>query len=177
VNWDEMAVVGLIARPHGIRGQVIVNPNTDFPEERFGAGATLFVLRDACIEPFIVTTSRMQQGRPVIGLEGVADVDAAQELAGLEVRVPLEALTKLPDGTFYRHDLIGSVVETPDGATVGSVSDVEGELGNMRLVVQGERGEVLIPLAAEICTTIDPAGKRIVVAPPDGLLEINERRR
>ena len=45
-KWDEMALVGRIARPHGIRGQVIVNPETDFPEERFQPGAELFVERD-----------------------------------------------------------------------------------------------------------------------------------
>ena len=67
-----MAAVGTIARPHGIRGQIIVNPATDFPEDRFAAGATLFVMKEGRIQPVTVTTSRVQQGRPVIGLEGVA---------------------------------------------------------------------------------------------------------
>jgi 16S rRNA processing protein RimM len=177
VNWDEMAVVGFIARPHGIRGQVIVNPETDFPEERFSTGATLFAMRGGGIEPFTVTTSRIQQGRPVIGLEGVADMDAARELAGLELRVPVDALAELPDGTFYRHDLVGCLVETVDGRQVGTVSDVEGDTGNSRLVVQSERGEILIPLALDICTIIDPAAKRVVIAPPEGLLDVNDRRR
>ena len=170
-----MAVVGVIARPHGIRGQVIVNPATDFPEERFGAGATLFVMQEGRIQPVTVTTSRFHQGRPVIGLEGIADMNAARGLAGLEFRIPVESLAALPEGSYYHHDLIGCVVETLDGTTIGTVSSVEGDMGNTRLVVQRDSGELLIPLASDICTAIEPSAKRIVIAPPDGLLELNER--
>jgi 16S rRNA processing protein RimM len=177
VNWDEMALVGRIARPHGIKGQLVVNPETDFPEDRFSVGAILFVNRGGRIESLTVTASRIQQGRPVIAIEGIDDMDAARSLAGLEFRVPVETLVALPEGMFYRHDLIGSAVETADGRLVGTVSDVEGDIGNSRLVVQSEGGEILIPLALDICTTIDPAVKRIVIAPPDGLLDVNERRR
>jgi 16S rRNA processing protein RimM len=177
VNWDEMAVVGRVARPHGIRGQVIVNPETDFPEERFGVGSTLFVNRGGRVDSVTVTTSRIQGGRPVIGIEGVADMNAAQQLAGLEFRVPLDALAELPEGTFYHHDLVGCIVTTSDGREIGTVSAVEGAAGNTRLVVDAGGGELLIPLTTAICTTIDPSARRIVIAPPEGLLELNERRR
>jgi ribosomal 30S subunit maturation factor RimM len=66
-------------------------------------------------------------------------------------------------------------VQTVDGAAVGVVSKVEGAMGRSRLVLETARGEVLIPLVPEICTTIDPAAKRIVIAPPEGLLELNVR--
>ena len=172
-----MAVVGVVARPHGIRGHVFVNPETDFPEERFGVGQTLFLLRDKAIEPFTVSAFRMQGARPVIGLEGVADMDAARELAGLESRVPADSLMPLPEGMFYHHDLIGCVVRTVEGQEIGPVTAVDGEAGNTRLVVQGERAEVLIPLNLGICTAIEPQAKRIVIAPPEGLIELNERRK
>ena len=175
-KWDEMAVVGRVARPHGIRGQVVVTPETDFPEERFAVGATLFTMRDGRIEPFIVTAFRMQNARPVLGLEGVGDMNAARDLAGLEFRVPQESLASLPEGTYYHHDLVGCEVELPDGRPVGTVSKVEGDVGSTRLVVQAGTGEVLIPLARDICTAIDTAAKRIVIDPPEGLIELNERR-
>jgi 16S rRNA processing protein RimM len=177
VNWDEMAVVGTIARPHGIRGQFFVNPDTDFPEQRFQPGATLYVKRGGRIEPVTVTTFRMQQARPVIGLEGVTDMDAARELAGLEFRVPVESLVTLPDGMFYHHDLVGCLVVTTDGLEVGTVSAVEGDAANTRLVVKVEEGDVLIPLVLHICTEIDPKARRIVIAPPEGLIELNLRRK
>ena len=175
-DWDTMAVVGRIARPHGIRGQVIVNPETDFPVERFHPGAELFVNRPGGVAPITITTVRFQQQRPVIGLSGVEDMNAAARLAGSELRVPIDRLAILPPDTYYRHDLIGCAVETKTGIVIGRVDDVEGTMGGSRLVVIPEAGgEVLVPLAAGICTVIDPVAKRIVIDPPDGLLELNER--
>ncbi len=172
-----MAVVGRIARAHGLQGQVIVNLETDFPNERFRPGAKLFVKRPSgAVESVIVTTVRFQRDRPVIGLSGVGDMNAATAVSGLELRVPAEQLSELPAGTFYRHELIGCVVETVEGVCVGAVSGVEGTMSGSRLVVAGGHGDVLVPLAAEICRTIDVPGRRIVIAPPEGLLELNERR-
>jgi 16S rRNA processing protein RimM len=164
-----MAAVGTIARAHGIKGQVIVNPETDFPEERFRPGATLFTTHGE----LKITTARFQNGRPVIGIEGVETMNDAEALAGLELRVPVEELAALPPGTFYHHDLVGCQVVTTGGAQVGAVSGVEGTLDGSRLVVAGAKGEILIPLVTDICRTIDVAGKRIVIEPPDGLLDLN----
>ena len=168
-----MATVGRIARAHGLRGQVIVNLDTDFPGERFQPGAELFVERGGAVRPLRITTVRFQGERPVIGLDGVETIDDAETLAGAELRVPVDRLAALPSQTFYRHDLVGCVVETADGQRVGMVREVDGTLGGSRLVVDGPRGEVLIPLAAEICTTVDVGAKRIVIRPPDGLLDLN----
>jgi len=101
---------------------------------------------------------------------------AAQELAGLELRVPMSALVKLPPGSFYRHDLVGCVVVTSEGARIGVVQDVEGTMGGSCLVVGTGDGEVLVPLAADICTGIDVEARRVVIQPPGGLLELNARR-
>jgi 16S rRNA processing protein RimM len=171
-----MALVGRIARAHGIRGQVIVNLETDFPEERFHPGAELFVERGGKVERVTLTTVRFQNGRPVVGIAGVETMNDAETLAGLELRVPVERLAPLPSGTFYRHDLIGCRVETRDGREIGVVRNVEGELTGSRLVVDAAGQEVLIPLVASICTVVDPAAKRIVIDPPDGLIEANEVR-
>ena len=174
-QWKEMAVVGRIARAHGIRGQVIVNLETDFPDERFQPGAELFVERGGRVEPLTIATVRFHRERPILGLRGIETIVEAEAMAGLELRVPLDRLAALPPGTFYRHDLIGCVVETVDGRTVGRVTDVEGTMAGSRLIVDGVSGEVLIPLVAEICTVVDPAAKRIVIDPPAGLIEVNAR--
>lgn len=174
-RWEEMAVVGRIARAHGIRGQVIVNPETDFPEERFRPGAELFIERGGRVETLTVTSARFHRDRPVIGVAGVETMNDAERLAGQELRVPIDRLAALPPGTFYRHDLIGCRVETRDGTLVGPVRDVEGTVGGSRLVVDGASGEVLIPLVAAICTVVDPAAKRIVIDPPEGLIDANAR--
>jgi 16S rRNA processing protein RimM len=169
-----MAVVGRIARPHGIRGQVIVNVETDFPEARFQPGVELFINRSAAIDRITLTAVRFQNGRPIVGIAGVDSVDAARDLAGAELRVPSERLVDLPAGTFYRHDLIGCKIETTDGRQLGAVTDVEGPLESSRLVVNSGKDEILIPFAAEICVAVDATGKRIVIAPPEGLLSLNQ---
>ena len=172
-----MAVVGTIARAHGNRGQVIVNPETDFPGDRFQAGAELFVEDAGAVRVLRVVAMRMQRDRPVVAFDGVATMDDAEALAGRELRVPVDRLAALPQDTFYRHDLIGCSVETASGEAVGVVQDVEGTVTGSRLVVRGEWGEILIPLVSEICRVIDPAAKRIVVVPPEGLLELNAQRK
>jgi 16S rRNA processing protein RimM len=169
-----MAVVGRIARAHGIRGQVIVNVDTDFPELRFRPGAELFIRRGSgTVEALTLTTVRFQRDRPVVGFAGVDRIDTAEALAGLELRVPIDRLAPLPEGSFYHHDLVGCQVETQSGERIGRVTGIEGTTTGSRLVVEGARGEILVPLAAPICTTIDPSAKRIVIDPPEGLLDLN----
>jgi 16S rRNA processing protein RimM len=171
---------------------VVVNLETDFPHGRFQPGAEFFVkrpvverpegrsLRPAAVEDgqavperLVIATVRFHNERPIIGFEGVDDMNAAIGLAGSELRIPVEQLTELPPDMFYRHDLVGCAVETLDGSAIGTVTDVEGTLAGSRLVVTTSGGEVLVPLAAEICRTIDVPGKRIVIEPPEGLLDLN----
>ena len=171
---DDLLLIGTIARSHGNKGQVIVNPESDFMDERFRPGAT--VLIGEMLRPVKITTARFHQGRPVIGLEGVETIDDAERLAGAELKMPASEMGQLPGGTYYRHDLVGSRVEDTDGRLIGQVSAVEGPMEGSRLVIAAPHGEVLIPLVADICVEVNPAAKRIRVAAPDGLLELNARQ-
>ena len=172
-EWDQCAVVGRVARAHGNAGRVIVNPETDFVEDRFQVGGLLLARRGGRIERMRITAMRLHLGRPIIGLEGVATMNDAEAMAGVEFRVPVGELEPLPDGLFYRHDLVGCAVETIRGEAVGRVASVEGEPGASRLVVASPFGEVLVPLARAICVGIDIAARRIVIDPPEGLLDLN----
>jgi len=174
-EWDRMVLVGRIARPHGIRGQVIVTPETDFVEERFRTGATFWTRSRLGDEVLTVNAARVQNGRPVIGFEGFGSIEDVERLAGLDLRVPEEQLQPLAEGAYYVHDLVGCVVETTSGERVGDVKRVDGGAGASVLSVAGPRGEVLIPLAADICVEVDVKGRRIRVEPPEGLLELNEK--
>jgi 16S rRNA processing protein RimM len=173
--WDDMAVVGRVARPHGLKGQVAVNPETDFIEDRFAAGATVWTRSAAGEEQLTVASLRLQNGRPIVGFVGFDRIEDVERLAGLELRVPEDALQPLQPGTYYEHQLVGCVVETTAGDVVGEVTGVEGGAGASRVVVSGPRGEILVPLAVDICVEIDVAHKRIRIDAPEGLLELNER--
>ncbi|HEY7056482.1 MAG TPA: ribosome maturation factor RimM [Vicinamibacterales bacterium] len=169
---DDLLLVGRVARAHGNRGQVIVNPETDFPEDRFTPGRVLYV--GAGDRARRVVAVRFQQGRPVIALEGIDSMDAAEALAGTELKISAADLAPLPPATFYRHDLVGCDVRTREGASIGHVTAVEGPMERSYLVVTGASGELLIPLVDGICVSVDPRAQEIVVDPPQGLLELNE---
>jgi 16S rRNA processing protein RimM len=170
-----MALVGRIARPHGLRGDVVVNPETDFVAERFRPGATVWTRRAGRDEELTIVSARVAGGRPVIGFDGLSTIEAVEGLAGLELRVPEEALQPLEPGRYYEHELVGCVVRTGRGDTVGTVVRVESGAGASRLVVNGAGGEILVPLAAHICVDIDVAARTIRIEPPEGLLELNAR--
>jgi len=177
VDWEEMVLVGRIARPHGLRGEVVVDPETDFAERRFAPGARLWIDGgDAPLE-LTVASSRLQGPRPIVSFAGRPGREEAEALAGRELRVPEADLQPLPAGRYYHHQLRGCVVETVDGTRVGTVTRVDGGAGDGRLVVEGPGGEVLVPLADEICVEVDVAAGRIRIAPPDGLLDLNVTRR
>ena len=170
-----MAVVGRIARPHGLRGQVVINPETDFVEERFAQGATVWTRSAGGEERLTVASLRVQNGRPIVGFEGFTRIEDVERLAGLELRVPEATLQPLQPGSYYEHQLVGCNVETLAGDVVGRVAAVEGGAGATRLVMNGPHGEILVPLAVDICVDIDVANKKIRINPPEGLLQLNEK--
>ena len=174
-EWDDLVLVGRIARPHGIRGQVAINPETDFVEDRFTPGAAFRTRSDRGDETLIVATSRVHNGRPIVGFEGFERIEDVERLAGLELRVDEQTLQPLEAGTYYHHQLRGCQVVTTGGDVVGEVARVEGGASGSLLAIDGPRGEVLIPLAADICREVDLAAKRITIEPPEGLLELNEK--
>jgi len=171
--WDEMFVVGRVIRPHGLRGEVVVAPETDFVEERFQAGARLFVSRSGSAGTLTVSESRVHAGRALVLFDGLSSIDDAETLRGCELRVPGAELHALPPGAFYHHDLVGCVMRTSAGEVVGDVIRVDDGGGPPIVVAKGERGEVLVPFVEGILRSVDIAKREIVIAPPDGLLDVN----
>jgi 16S rRNA processing protein RimM len=176
-SWDDLIVVARVARPHGRHGEVILNLETDFPEQRFAPGNRVMVRKGSEPEALVVRSVWFMKARPVVGFEGFESIDDAETLAGRELRIPADELAALPPGMFYHHDLIGCRVETPGGEAIGEVVAVEGSGEASRLVVETPRGEELIPLAGEMVPVVDTGARRIVVAAPEGLLGLNETAR
>jgi 16S rRNA processing protein RimM len=171
-EWDSLVAVGVIARPHGLRGHVLVNLETDFPEERYHPGAELWVLRGGKVECLTVRDVRFHHGRPLVGFEGFDTIEAIEAVGRLELRADPATFGPLPEDTFRHSDLVGCEVVTREGTVLGPVTKVDGQFMSNCLVVQFGQREVMIPLAAHICVEIDTAGRRIVVDPPEGLLDL-----
>jgi len=105
----------------------------------------------------------------VFKFHGVDTISAAEKLAGADVAIPFEQRAALGDEEYFESDLIGCEVFDSTGRSLGVVTDFEETGGTPLLHV----GDVLIPFAKSICTTIDPSARRIVVDLPDGLLSLN----
>ena len=175
-----------ILRPQGRRGEVAAEILTDFPERLTRLNSALLwdgknPPREAVIRACWLSQSR--GGQAIFHFENSNSIPDAEKLVGLEVQVPLAERVVLPAGSYYVTDLIGCEVFPGDrGATapqkIGVVRDVQfaGEdiRGTPNLVVDAQNGELLIPLAAEICRRIDTAGRRIDVVLPEGLLDLNQ---
>jgi 16S rRNA processing protein RimM len=168
----DLILIGRIARTHGIRGDVIVNPETDFPGERFVEGRVLQLEMAGRSEPITIASVRFHHGRPIVGVAGGVTMGAAEALLGAELRMPEAELPPLPAGTYYRHDLVGCEVTDTKGQAIGRVTSVDGPLERSRLVIAGPRGEVMVPMVDGICVRVDPGTRMIVIDPPAGLLDL-----
>jgi 16S rRNA processing protein RimM len=173
---DDLVLVGRIAKPHGLRGDVAINSETDFPEDRFAVGAQLLLTRreaDTPIEDMTVAAARFHNGRPIVRFRGLESIDAVESLAGASLWIRAASRPPLPDGHYYHDALIGCDVDTVAGERVGQVTRIDAFGSAPLLVVHDGRADVLIPLAETICIRIDPAARRIVIDPPEGLLDVN----
>jgi 16S rRNA processing protein RimM len=163
-----------VVRPHGIRGEVAATILTDFPERLTKLREVW--LWDGRTEPRRGEVSQCRftaarGGHAIIHFAGVDSIEAAEKLRGLDVQVPLSARTPIPAGSYYISDLTGCEV-WEKGAKLGVVRGVQ-QVGTPVLEIDSPEGELLVPLAQEICTKIDTAARRIEVILPEGLRDLN----
>lgn len=169
---DDLIVIARAVRTHGLKGEIVAELLTDFPE-RFEDVDELILVSPAGVR----TTASLedfwfQKDRVVLKLAAYDDVDRAKELIGYEFAVPDSERVPLEDDEFYDWELEGCTVKVGD-KSIGQVRSVLRTGGAEILVISGDSGkEQLVPLAAEIVVEIDKAGKTIVVDPPEGLLEL-----
>jgi 16S rRNA processing protein RimM len=170
-------VVGRIARPHGVRGELAVEVRTDDPDLRLAVGATL-TTDPASAGPLTVAGRRWHTGHLLVAFDGVGDRDQAERLRGTLLVVDSDDLEDLDDPDEFRdHQLIGLSVVQPDGAPVGEVTDVLHQGQDLLVVAgSGQRAgtEILVPFVAAIVPEIDLSARRLIIDPPEGLLDLEE---
>jgi 16S rRNA processing protein RimM len=169
----ELVVVGEVTRPHGLRGEVRVTPHTDRPQ-RF-EGLRECVLWDPATDDRAVwrlTGARRQGEAVLLTLAGCESVATARALVGRLVALPRAQALPPPPGHVYPWQLVGCRVLTEDGRPVGELSAVESSPAHDLWVVRGSGREHLIPAVAEIVVDVDVGARRVVIRPPEGLLEL-----
>ena len=172
MGFADLVLVGRVVKPQGRRGEVAVLAFTDRPD-RFPTLRRAFVPGPGGVPREVrVEGAFPHKGRYVVKLEGVDSIDAAEALRGLELRIPEEELEKLPEGSYYHHQLTGLAVVDEAGEPMGTVEEVVETAAETRiLVVRGpERGETLLPFADAFVRSIDLEGRRIVAVRPEYVL-------
>ncbi|MFD1149354.1 ribosome maturation factor RimM [Saccharothrix hoggarensis] len=167
-------VVGRVAKAHGISGELAVDVRTDSPATRFAPGSVLAAkLRDGTSRNLTVTAARNHSGRLLVRFEEVLTRDVAETLRGTLLLASTEDLPPTGDpDEFYDHELEGLTAELTDGTKVGTVLEVVHGPGGELLVIRREGGgEALVPFVRQIVPTVDVKGGRVVVDPPEGLLD------
>jgi len=163
---DGALVVGQVHGPHGLRGDVRVEPRSDVPG-RFAKGA---VLECDGIGPLTITSVRGEPSSRVIHFEGYESRDAAATLKGRFLRVSRAESRRALKGAYLWADLVGLDVVTPDDQPLGTVRDLIRAGAHDVLVVAGEDGaETLHPMIDSVVRSIDLAGHRIVLVPQEHL--------
>ncbi|MFI6500843.1 ribosome maturation factor RimM [Nonomuraea typhae] len=165
-------VVGRVGRPHGVRGEVTVEVRTDEPELRFAPGLAI-ATEPAARGPLQVETRRWHKDVLLLRFAGVADRDAAERLRG--TLLVIDSADVVPSGDpdeFHDHQLIGLAVVTVGGEPVGEVSDVLHHGQDLLVVRRGKgRDDALIPFVKALVPEVDLEAGKLVVDPPEGLLE------
>jgi 16S rRNA processing protein RimM len=165
-------VVGRIARAHGIGGEVSVDVRTDAPDERFATGARIDT-DPADAGPLTISRTRWHSGRLLVAFEGVSDRTGAESLRGVLLVVDSTTSPDTETDEYWDHQLAGLDVVSVDAHHLGVVEDVLHPPGPSLLVVRRPDGsETLVPFVREIVPTVDVAGHRVVVDPPEGLFEL-----
>jgi 16S rRNA processing protein RimM len=168
--YDEMITIGVVVKPQGRKGEVLVEPLSDRPN-RFTSLQRVYVPAaggGAGARAVSVTDRWPHKGRIVLKLEGVDSIDEAEKYRGIELRIGEDEVEVLPAGSYYHYQLKGLKVEDPAGRPLGVAADVLVTGGEAPvLVVRGAGGEVLIPMAEAFIREVDLEHGRIVAVRPE----------
>ena len=168
-------VVGLLKKPHGVKGDALIYPVTDEPETVFAVGRRLVVLDkvgQATGREVVVARSRAYHRAWLLHFEGIEVREGLDELRERRLAIPVEEARPLEAGEYYMHELVGLKVATADGTAVGVVAEVVEAPQGWLLDVAGATRRHLIPFTAGVVARVDRDAGLVVIEPPAGLLEI-----
>jgi 16S rRNA processing protein RimM len=169
---DDLIVIARAVRTHGLKGEIVAELLTDFPERFEDVDELILVSPTGERSTGRLKGFRFQKDRVVLKLAGYDDIDRAKELVGYDFALPDSERMPLEEDEFYDWELEGCTVKVGD-RSIGEVQSVIKTGGPEILVIADDSGkEQLVPLAAEIVVKIDKAARVILIDPPEGLLEL-----
>jgi 16S rRNA processing protein RimM len=170
-HHSSLLLVGVVGRPHGLAGEIKIDPTTTFPE-RFTPGLRVVWTRADQQRTLTIRAARPHGNRVLLSFVGIDDRDAARALVNGELSVGADEAFPAPEGFHYSHELAGLPCEDRQGRLLGHAVKLENTPAGPLLEIDTlERQEVLIPFVAGI-VWVDRANKKIVLDPPEGLLDL-----
>ncbi|HEX7066259.1 MAG TPA: ribosome maturation factor RimM [Bacillales bacterium] len=166
--------VGKITKPHGLKGEVRVFGHTDFPDERFSVGNTLYLDqgKGEDLIPLVIASRRKHKQFELLTFEGYHHINDVEKWNGAALKVPEDQLFSLEDDEFYYHEIIGCLVITEEGEELGKIKDIISTGANDVWTVKGHHGkEILIPYIEDVVKEIDIDKKIVKIHVMEGLLE------
>jgi len=162
----EFLVVGRVLRPHGVRGELLLEALTDSPGPLNGVDTVY--LGDAAA-PYPLAGAHLHRGRLLIRLQDCADRDAAEAFRGQLVQIRIGDAAPPPPGSYYYHQIVGLAVVTEEGEALGEVTEILETGSNDVYVVSGPSGEILLPALTSVILKVDLEAKRMTVHLLEGL--------
>lgn len=168
IGEPEYLVVGFVRRPHGLKGEMIMDVHTDFPE-RLKTGMTVFVGDQ--YQPTVIASRRPHAKGLLIRFRGAKTPDDAGLYRNTWVYVPAADRPELPEGEYYHHQLLGLNVITDEGRELGAVADIIETGANDVYVVRNADGkEILLPAIPPVILDVNLADRKMRVHLLDGLI-------
>ncbi len=167
----DLVAIAKLVKPRGLRGEIVADILTDFPERFENLGVVFVVKPNDERSELKIEKFWFQKDRIIIKFVGFDSIEAAENLRDCEICVAEDEAVELETDEFYDWQLQDCAVETIDGEKLGTVKEVLRTGGTEIIVVKGAEKEYLIPFAETICTEVDIENKLIKVDAPEGLLE------
>ncbi|MBK8302854.1 MAG: 16S rRNA processing protein RimM [Chloracidobacterium sp.] len=167
---SDLVAVARIAKPRGLKGEVIADILTDFPERFDGLKTVIAVMPNDSRRELTLENHWFQSGRMVLKFAGINSIEDGETLRNAEICVSESDAVELDEGEYFDWQLAGCRVVTVSGEEIGKVRELMRTGATEILVVDGEK-EYLIPFAEAICTEVDIENGIILIDPPEGLLE------
>lgn len=168
---SDLVAVARIVKSRGLRGELVAEVLTDFPERFEDLEAVIALLPDGTRQSLKIERFWFQKGRIIFKFAGFDSIETAETLRAAEVCIPESEAVELEEDEFFDWELAGCTVETVDGEPIGRVKELMRTGGTEILVIEGAGKEYLIPFAEAICVEVDVENKLIKVDAPEGLLE------
>jgi 16S rRNA processing protein RimM len=172
----DLVTIGQILKPFGIKGEVRVRSLSDVPGRFEHLGEVMLEAPSGEVLSTSVHHVRADQNSYVIGFRAFSTPEQAAIFRGAWIKVTWDETASLPDGQYFEDDLIGMTVKTEEGESLGTLNDVLEAPSHAVFVVQGDRGEILIPAAKELVLSVDVPHRIMTVRLIEGMLENSQTK-